>query len=675
MNTYFRQASNSAIVRVDLYDSSSTVGAFLSSLAFNTSGLVIEAQRELDAAKTSYTVAGSNVEDITTLGTYAAPTANKIRFKETQLAGVYELHPAQALLSTGDASRYCDFKIYGATNLAPRVLRVWLTATNQQDGTRFGLAALPDAAAEAPGGLYTRGSGAGQINQPANGLIDVNAERWNNESIPATNQTGVPIVDIEYVDGTGVDPAGTVDVNVVSVSGSSGAADNLEIVFDTDFAVNYNTSLDKWNVNATHGAGTAWNSGAITSSTIGTDAIGSTQLAASAVSEIQSGLATAASLATVDNVVDAIQVVTDKLDDTLEDDGGVYRFTINALEQAPSGGGGGPSAADIADAVWDEATSGHTTSGTFGEQLKTDVDAILLDTDEIQGGWTLAYNGILGRVNTNVTHIASSTAQAEITSRVQVALENNNLDHLVKVAVDTDWATTVHLNSVLGHLADNGTSPTFDRTTDSFEALRDGLPAAVWGNGTRTLSGLGFTLGSSDFGTDWLTSTGIAASAVSEIQSGLSTHSAADVWSVGTRTLTSLDEDSTTIDLDATIRAALGMAAANFDTQIGDLPNNSELSAAIASGDDAVLAAIAALSIPTANQNADALLDRTSGIETGVTLRQAMRAIAANAAGLVSGAGTGTEVVKGIGQGIGGTTRLTATVDPSGNISGYALNL
>jgi hypothetical protein len=36
--------------------------------------------------------------------------------------------------------------------------------------------------------------------------------------------------------------------------------------------------------------------------------------------------------------------------------------------------------AEVADAVWDEATSGHTTGGTFGEQLKTDVDAILADT-------------------------------------------------------------------------------------------------------------------------------------------------------------------------------------------------------------------------------------------------------------------------------------------------------
>lgn len=39
-----------------------------------------------------------------------------------------------------------------------------------------------------------------------------------------------------------------------------------------------------------------------------------------------------------------------------------------------------PTAATIADAVWDESTTGHTTSGTFGEQAKTDIDAILADT-------------------------------------------------------------------------------------------------------------------------------------------------------------------------------------------------------------------------------------------------------------------------------------------------------
>ena len=146
--------------------------------------------------------------------------------------------------------------------------------------------------------------------------------------------------------------------------------------------------------------------------------------------------------------------------------------------------------------------------------------------------------------------------------------------------------------------------------------------------------------------TDTLTSGALAASAVSEIQSGLSTHSASDVWAVATRSLTVLDEDSTTLDLDATIRSALGLASANLDTQLDALP--------------------------TANENADALLDRADAVETGYTVRKALRAIAAKSMGAISMAGTGTEIVKGLGV---STTRGTATVDSSGNISSWSLNL
>lgn len=61
--------------------------------------------------------------------------------------------------------------------------------------------------------------------------------------------------------------------------------------------------------------------------------------------------ATAAALDAVDNFVDtemtAVKAVTDKLDTALELDGAVYRYTTNALEQAPtSGGSGGLTAAE-----------------------------------------------------------------------------------------------------------------------------------------------------------------------------------------------------------------------------------------------------------------------------------------------------------------------------------------
>lgn len=59
------------------------------------------------------------------------------------------------------------------------------------------------------------------------------------------------------------------------------------------------------------------------------------------------------------------------------------RLTQEALENAPSGGGSAPSAATIAAAVWDLATSGHTTAGTFGAQAKTllDLIATYIDTE------------------------------------------------------------------------------------------------------------------------------------------------------------------------------------------------------------------------------------------------------------------------------------------------------
>lgn len=103
-------------------------------------------------------------------------------------------------------------------------------------------------------------------------------------------------------------------------------------------------------------------SGVLTATAIASDAITAAKVAADVTTEIQSGLATASALATA-------QGTLDKLDDTLEDDGGTYRFTTNALAQAPTGGGSAPSAADIADAVWDEALSGHTSAGSAGKKL------------------------------------------------------------------------------------------------------------------------------------------------------------------------------------------------------------------------------------------------------------------------------------------------------------------
>ena len=76
---------------------------------------------------------------------------------------------------------------------------------------------------------------------------------------------------------------------------------------------------------------------------------------------------------------------------------------------------------------------------------------------------------------------------SEVQSEVQDAIEVNNLDHLLKIAVDTNFATTVHLDSVIGNIADNGTAATFVRTTDSLEAIRDNQSSGG-GGGDATLA-------------------------------------------------------------------------------------------------------------------------------------------------------------------------------------------
>jgi hypothetical protein len=62
---------------------------------------------------------------------------------------------------------------------------------------------------------------------------------------------------------------------------------------------------------------------------------------------------------TLSNSAD-IKLVTDKLNTAIEVDGAVYRFTINALEQAPAGGGGGGDqwATDLSAGGYVEGTAG-----------------------------------------------------------------------------------------------------------------------------------------------------------------------------------------------------------------------------------------------------------------------------------------------------------------------------
>lgn len=67
---------------------------------------------------------------------------------------------------------------------------------------------------------------------------------------------------------------------------------------------------------------------------------------------------------------------------------------------------------------------------------------------------------------------------------------------------------------------------------------------------------------------------------------------------------------------------------------------------------------------PTADETADAILDRANGVETSWTLRQALRVILASLAGKLSGAATTTATIRDVGD---AKNRIVATVDADGN--------
>jgi hypothetical protein len=248
--------------------------------------------------------------------------------------GWYRLDVADTVFASGAWYGALNVMITsGAGAPAPKAFR--LVAVNALDGVRHGLTALPNAAAEAAGGLYTRGTGAGQINQNANGQVDsrtvgmaadvVTASAIATDAIGSAELAATAITEIQAglstLDAAGVRTAvGLASANLdTQLSGIQADTDNVQTRLPA--------ALVSGRMDASVGAMAA---DVVTATAIATDAIGAAELAASAVSEIQAGLSSLdaagiraalgmasanldTQLSTIDSVVDAIKVTTDAL--------------------------------------------------------------------------------------------------------------------------------------------------------------------------------------------------------------------------------------------------------------------------------------------------------------------------------------------------------------------------
>lgn len=135
MKLLIKRGTTSNLFRVKILDSAATDGTGKTGLAFGDSGMIISTIANNEATATAYTSAASNTETIATLGTFAAPSAGKARFKEvdaTNHPGLYEIQLLDARFAVAN-SKYLYITISGVTGMAETDVEIQLDVLDDSD--------------------------------------------------------------------------------------------------------------------------------------------------------------------------------------------------------------------------------------------------------------------------------------------------------------------------------------------------------------------------------------------------------------------------------------------------------------------------------------------------------------------------------------------------------------
>jgi len=185
--------------------------------------LIISTIADVEATATTYTSAASNVETITTLGTFAAPSSGKARFKEvdaTNFPGLYEIQIADARFSVANSTQLLVSIL--CTGVAPTFAEIQLVAVDLYDTVRFGLTALPNVASGSAGAIITSGTGTAQLNV-ASGNVTVGT---NNDktgySLATAPPTSADIADAVWDEALSGHLSSGSTGNALNAAGSAG---------------------------------------------------------------------------------------------------------------------------------------------------------------------------------------------------------------------------------------------------------------------------------------------------------------------------------------------------------------------------------------------------------------------------------------------------------------------
>ncbi len=213
-------------VNLFIRDSSSNTGNGLTGLTFNSAGLTA-----------AYSFAGANAgANVIGLATLAAANSawsagGFLELSNTSLAGWYRFDLPNNTVAAGKG-RSVAFLFKGAVNMAPCPFECALDGWDNQDGVRGGLTALPNANAQASGGLFTRGAGAGQVNQDANGRLDANVAAINTSAAAAVNQGQAALAIARGVVTTGSSVTSIVTSSITPAAAVTDQYKGRVVIFD-----------------------------------------------------------------------------------------------------------------------------------------------------------------------------------------------------------------------------------------------------------------------------------------------------------------------------------------------------------------------------------------------------------------------------------------------------------
>ena len=264
-------------------------------------------------------------------------------------------------------------------------------------------------------------------------------------------------------------------LNDLLIEGST-ASTNMEDFFD---GTGYAGGTTPLNVNVSSISNNAITAASIATGAIDADAIADNAIDAGAIAsdaitaaKIATGAITAAKFAS--GALDAAALATDAANEIGTAVWATATRTLTAATNITSTGGtialngsgyvtysntAPPTAAAIADAVWDEARADHTSSGTFGQGVSS-----------VQGNVTGSVASVAGNVGGNVTGSVGSISG--------VTFPSNFADLAI---TSSTGRVTVGTNTDKTGYSISGTKTTLD-------ALNDITAASVWSAATRTLT-------------------------------------------------------------------------------------------------------------------------------------------------------------------------------------------